>query len=184
MSKLEELIAELCPDGVEWKPLGELATINRGVRVTKDILAQIGSIPVYQNSLTPLGFFEKANRKANTTFVISAGGAGQIGFSNIAFWAADDCFTFDDTFNLLNKYIYYFLQTKQNFIDSRVRRGSIPRISRDIFEKIKIPLPPLPVQEEIVRILDTFTELTAELQARKKQYEYYRDRLLTFNEKS
>jgi type I restriction enzyme, S subunit len=47
-----------------------------------------------------------------------------------------------------------------------------------------MPLPPLPVQEEIVRILDTFTELTAELQARKKQYEYYRDRLLTFNEKS
>ena len=59
MSKLQELIQELCPDGVEYKKLGEVATVNRGVRVTRDILNKEGKIPVYQNSLTPLGYFDK-----------------------------------------------------------------------------------------------------------------------------
>ncbi|MBR6144011.1 MAG: restriction endonuclease subunit S [Treponema sp.] len=186
MSKLDELIKELCPNGVEYKTLGEVATINRGVRVTRDMLQIDGKIPVYQNALTPLGYFDKSNRKSYTTFVISAGAAGQIGFSDVEFWAADDCFTFEDLQNCNSKYIYYFLKTKQTFIDSRVRRGSIPRISRDVFEKFEIPVPPLEVQDEIVRILDKFTsleaELEAELEARRKQYEYYRDSLLTFGD--
>ncbi len=191
MSRLDELIKELCPDGVEYKTLGEVATINRGVRVTRDMLQIDGKIPVYQNALTPLGYFDKSNRKAFTTFVISAGAAGQVGFSDVDFWAADDCYTFDNLNGLNGKYLYYFLQTKQSYIDSRVRKGSIPRISRDNFEKLSVPVPPLPVQEEIVRILDSFTSLTAELinelaaeiEARKKQYEYYRDKLLSFERK-
>lgn len=179
-------------DSVEWKTLGNISTVNRGIRVTRDMLSTEGSIPVYQNALAPLGYFEKSNRKKDTTFVISAGAAGQIGYSGIDFWAADDCFTFDDTNNVLSKYIFYFLQTKQTYIDSRVRRGSIPRISRDVFEKMKIPLPKIEVQKRIVDILDRFESLTtdikaglsAEIEARHKQYEYYRDKLLTFKRKS
>lgn len=76
--------------------LGEVAKINRGIRVTRDMLVSEGEIPVYQNALTPLGYFDKSNRKKDTTFVISAGAAGQIGYSPIDFWAADDCFTFDE----------------------------------------------------------------------------------------
>lgn len=179
-------------DSVEWKTLGDISTVNRGIRVTRDMLSTEGSIPVYQNALAPLGYFEKSNRKKDTTFVISAGAAGQIGYSGIDFWAADDCFTFDDTNNVLSKYIFYFLQTKQTYIDSRVRRGSIPRISRDVFEKMKIPLPKIEVQKRIVDILDRFESLTtdikaglpAEIEARHKQYEYYRDKLLTFKRKS
>ena len=171
--------------------LGEIAKINRGVRVTRDMLDENGSIPVYQNSLAPLGYFEKSNRKGNTTFVISAGAAGQIGYSDIDFWSADDCFTFDEVNSAINKYIYYFLQTKQAFIDSRVRRGSIPRISREVFEKLEIQLPTLEEQERIVKILDRFDSLCndissglpAEIEARQKQYEYYRDKLLMFKEK-
>ena len=169
--------------------LGEIAKINRGVRVTRDMLDENGSIPVYQNSLAPLGYFEKSNRKGNTTFVISAGAAGQIGYSDIDFWSADDCFTFDEVNSAINKYIYYFLQTKQAFIDSRVRRGSIPRISREVFEKLEIQLPTLEEQKRIVKILDRFDSLCndissglpAEIEARRKQYEYYRDKLLTFD---
>lgn len=185
MSKLQELIRELCPNGVEYKKLGEISIINRGVRVTRDMLSKEGTIPVYQNALTPLGYFEKSNRKKDTTYVISAGAAGQIGYSAIDFWAADDCFTFDDVNGIYSKYIYYFLQTKKSFIASNVRRGSIPRISRAVFSKLEIPVPPLEVQKEIVRILDNFTtlaaELQAELQARQEQYEYYRNKLLTFS---
>ena len=183
MSKLDELIQKYCPNGVEYKPLGEVCEIVRGVRVTREILSENGTIPVYQNALTPLGYFDKSNRKGYKTFVIGAGAAGKIGFSDIDFWAADDCYTFDDLKELNDKFLFYFLQTKQSYIDSRIRKGSIPRISRDNFEKIQIPLPPLPVQEEIVRILDKFTELTNELTneltLRRKQYEHYRDALLT-----
>ena len=171
--------------------LGDVATLTRGVRVTRNMLDNEERIPVYQNALIPLGYFNKSNRKRNTAFVISAGAAGQIGYSAIDFWAADDCFTFDDLKGVLSKYIFYFLQTKQSFIDSRVRRGSVPRISRKIFEDITIPLPPLSVQQRIVKILDRFDSLCndissgipAEIEARKKQYEYYRDKLLTFYKK-
>ena len=172
----------------EYKRLGEIATINRGTRVTRDILSENGEFPVYQNALTPLGFFNKSNRIANTTFVISAGAAGQVGFSNVDFWAADDCFTFDNLKDVDSKFIFHFLKTKQNYINSRVRRGSIPRISRDVFNNLEIPLPPLEIQERIVKVLDNFDAicsdlkigLPAEIEARKKQYEYYRDLLLRF----
>ena len=181
MSKIDNMIAKLCPNGVEYKALGDVSKINRGVRVTRDMLATDGKIPVYQNALTPLGYFDKSNRKAYSVYLIGAGAAGKIGFSDIEFWAADDCYTFDDLNQIDDKFLYYFLQTQQNYIDTRVRKGSIPRISRDVFEKIKVPVPPLEVQREIVQVLDSFTMLTAELSARKKQYEYYRDQLLSFN---
>ena len=178
-------------DDVERKSLGEISTINRGVRVTRDMLSSECIIPVYQNALAPLGYFDKSNRTKDTTFVISAGAAGQIGYSGIDFWAADDCFTFDNNKDAISKYIFYFLQTKQSYIDSRVRRGSIPRISRDVFAKLSIPLPSLEKQKHIVAILDRFESLCnditsglpAEIEARQKQYEYYRDKLLTFKRK-
>ena len=82
--------------------------------------------------------------------------------------------------------------TKQNYLLSKVRKASIPRLSPSIIKDLEIPLPPLPVQEEIVRILDRFNTLTtditaglpAEIEARRKQYEYYRDQLLTFEKKA
>ena len=75
--------------------------------------------------------------------------------------------------------------SKQHYLLSKVRKASIPRLSPSVIKDLEIPLPPLPVQEEIVRILDAFTELQAELQAelqkRKQQYNYYLDNLLSFN---
>lgn len=80
------------------------------------------------------------------------------------------------------RYLYHFLQT----VDvTPLIHGNIPKLTGKDFKNISIPVPPPPVQEEIVRILDSFTSLaaplTAELQARQKQYEYYRDQLLTFD---
>ena len=185
MSKLDDMINRLCPDGVEVVKLGEVCEIKRGVRVVKKELLEKGEIPVYQNSLTPLGYNHSANYPANTTFVISAGAAGEIGYSNIPFWAADDCLCISSPNNMNNKYIYYFLKSNGNKIKSRVRKASIPRLSRTVIDNIEIPLPPLEVQNEIVRILDHFTQLEAELEAeldcRKRQYEYYRDQLLNFD---
>ena len=186
MSRLDELIAELCPDGVEYKNLEEIASINRGVRVVRSQLSAEGGYPVYQNSLTPLGYYEQSNCPENTPFVISAGAAGDIGFSTIPFWAADDCLHIQGGECADNRYLFHVLLWLQSSIYSRVRKASIPRLSRTVIERLRVPVPPLEVQREIVRVLDNFTflsaelsaELLAELSARRKQYEYYSQQLL------
>lgn len=190
MTKLNELIQQLCPDGVEYKKLKNAVSIERGKRVVKSQLSQINGFPVYQNSLIPLGYHTECNYPANTTFIIMAGAAGEIGYSKESFWAADDCFSVVCPEEVSNRYIYHILLHKQEVLRSKVRKASIPRLSRNALDEIIVPLPPIEVQREIVRILDDFTEqteqlkasLTAELTARKKQYEYYRDKLLTFGD--
>ena len=188
MSKLDELLRELCPNGVKYKKLVDAVSIERGKRVVRSQLSIRGKYPVYQNSLTPLGYHTDYNYNANTTFIIVAGAAGEIGFSDKAFWAADDCLTVVCPENVLNRYIYHLLLNNQNQLASKVRKASIPRLSRSAIENLVIPLPHLDVQREIVRMLDSYTEsvvelqrqLTAELTARKTQYAYYRDKLLQY----
>ena len=184
MSRLDELIAELCPNGIEYRTLGQVVSIERGKRLVRDQLADTGMYPVYQNSMTPLGYHTEYNYPANTAFIIGAGAAGEIGFSQVDFWAADDCFPMVCNERISSRYLYHVLLRIQPQIKSKVRKASIPRLSRNAIEKLKLPVPPLEVQREIVHILDSFTlltaELTAELTARKKQYDFYRDKLLTF----
>jgi type I restriction enzyme S subunit len=194
MSYMEKLL-----DGVqvEWRALGEVAEIQRGRRLIKSELQEVGNYAVFQNSMTPLGYYHESNVKSDTTFIISAGAAGEIGYSNVDFWAADDVYYFLTPENLKSKFLYYFLLTQQTKLLAQVRRASVPRLSKTTFEKLQIPIPcpenpakSLEIQAEIVRILDAFTELTAELiaelnaelAARKKQYNYYRDQLLSFEE--
>ncbi|MDY0216707.1 MAG: restriction endonuclease subunit S [Bacteroidales bacterium] len=173
---------------VEWKTLGEVISLQRGKRLVKSQLEDTGNYAVYQNSMTPLGYYHESNVIANTTFIICAGAAGEIGFSDVPYWAADDvhsCITPD---GIKNKFVYYCLLTQQHKISSQVRRASIPRLSKSVLEKLQIPIPPLKEQERIVSILDKFETLTnsiseglpKEIELRQKQYEYYRDMLLTF----
>ena len=167
---------------VEWKKLGEVCELERGVRVIKKDLKQEGLIPVYQNSLTPLGYFDKSNYPENTPFVICAGAAGEVGFCSKPFWAADDCTCIMCSSAANNKYIYYCLLVNQHTLKSQVRKASVPRLSKDVIGKLLIPIPSLPEQNRIVGILDTFTasidNLKQQIAQRRKQYEYYRDQLL------
>ena len=178
MNKLYLLLKDFCPNGVEYQELAHAVSIERGKRVVREQLDETGLYPVYQNSLTPLGYHSQWNYPAETTFLIVAGAAGEIGYSTCNFWAADDCFPLVCGENLSSRYLYHVMLWLQPTILSRVRKASIPRLSRDSIERLTIPVPPIEVQHEIVRILDTFTELTAELTARKQQYEYYRNKLL------
>jgi type I restriction enzyme S subunit len=176
---------------VEWKELGEAINLQRGKRLIKSQLEETGEYAVYQNALTPLGYYHESNAKAFTTFVICAGAAGEIGFSDVNFWAADDITFCIAPNNINNKFVYYYLQIQQHKIMSQVRRASVPRLSKDVLVKIKIPIPSLEEQNRIVSILDKFDILTTsigdglpkEIELRKKQYEYYRDLLLTFPKK-
>ena len=179
MSEITELIAELCPDGVEWNRLGDVANIKRGTRVVKKNLSASEGYPVFQNSLTPLGYHTDFNEPAGTTFVICAGAAGDIGYSESEYWGADDCYSIECSEELDNKYALHALLRSQQALKAQVRKASIPRLSKDVVSRLEIPIPPLKVQHEIVRILDSFNELEAELEARKAQYVFYRDKLLS-----
>ena len=188
MSRLRELMEELCPDGVEYRKLGDVVSVCRGVRVVRAELQVVGKYPVYQNSLIPMGYYDKENCIAGTAFIIGAGAAGDIGYSDVPFWAADDCFYFVCEENMDARFLYHVLLGQETFIRGKVRKASIPRLSRNVVEKMVIPVPPLEIQNEIVKLLDDFTELTAELTEqlmteltlRKKQYNFYRDSLLNF----
>ena len=189
-SKVKKLIEMIQTASVEWKPLGEVVPISRGKRLVRSQLQDNGQYPVYQNSLQPLGFYDDQNCRAYMTFVIAAGAAGEIGFSDIEFWAADDCYYFDCPKEILHdKFLYYFLLSERHQLTSQIRKASVPRLGRVSIEKIKIPIPSLEIQQKIVKILDKFTELEATLEAtleaelalRKRQYQYYRDFLLDFD---
>ncbi|MDD6025013.1 MAG: restriction endonuclease subunit S [bacterium] len=186
MSKLQELIDRLCPDGVEFKPLGEVCEIKRGERVTKNQVNNIGSYPVISGGVTPMGYLEKFNREANTITVAQYGTAGFVNWQDKRFWANDICYSLFPADVLDNRFLYYFLKNSSPIIDKLVNRDAVPfHLPQNNISNISIPIPPLEVQDEIVKILDRFAdyaaELQVELQARRLQYEYYRNLLLTFN---
>lgn len=191
MNKLKELIQKLCSNGVEYKTIKETVGLNRGKRLTKSELLEESNTEfkyaVYHGSKdTPLGFYNNFNAPKGTTIVVNTGGIGGVKYIGENFWCSDGSFWLGKTNNINEKYLYYCLSGYEDYFSSKKRIGGVPTIDKSIVENFSIPVPPLEVQEEIVRILDKFTtleaELEAELTARKKQYEYYRRKLLTFSE--
>ena len=205
MSKLDELIAELCPRGVEFCKL---------LDVCDDIIVPMrdrpkdlsGPIPwcriedkegqYFNGSLSGLGVSEETIKKMNLK-VFPVGTVICSCSASIGAYAINtQPLITNQTFiglvcgkELFNKYLLYYMETQTAYLLSQASTGTIPYISRKKFEEMPVPVPPLEVQREIVRILDNFTELTEELTeklteeltARKKQYEYYRDVLLNKN---
>ena len=177
-------------NNVNIKSLEEIVEIKRGRRLVRKELSGTGRYAVFQNSMTPLGYFDNCNVDGDSTFIISAGAAGEIGYSSVDFWAADDIYYFIPNTMVCSKYLYYFLLTKQSAIKGQIRRASVPRLAKSAFAKIQIPVPSLAEQHRIVSILDKFDTLTAsiseglpkEIELRRKQYEYYRNQLLSFPE--
>ncbi len=169
---------------VEWKPLGEVATIKRGRRVTKRDLSPEKKYPVYSGGVTPMGYFENYNEDENTITVVKYGTAGFVNFITEKFWANDVCYCIKPSAILSNKYLFYILKNNQNHINSLATDAIPAHLPTEEINGLQIPIPSLDIQKGIVRILDTFTELTAELSAeltaRKRQYEYYQDVSLTF----
>lgn len=181
MSRLNELIQELCPDGVEFIMLIDICKITIGEFVHKNKQTEEGKYPVFNGGKNHTGYYEEFNNDGNKV-IISARGANA-GYVNRVFtryWAGNSCYSIsplnDNYLNWL--FLYYSLKNEEKKFMGNQQTGSIPAISKKQIEQIKIPVPPLDVQNEIVRILDTFTshaaELQAELQARKEQYDYYK----------
>ena len=210
MTKLEKLLQELCPEGVVYKTLGEIATdVFRGAGIKRDQVRETGTPCVrYGEIYTTYGvWFENCVSHTDETLLTSKKyfGYGDILFAITgesvediakccAYIGHETCLAGGDIVVLKHnedpKYLSYTLSTldaqkqkSKGKVKSKVVHSSVPDI-----KAIRIPVPPLPVQREIVRILDNFAELTAELTAeliaRKQQYACYRDKLLSTNNSS
>lgn len=182
MSKLQELIKKLCPDGVEFRKLGEVCKIMNG----KDYKhLNNGIYPVY-GSGGIMNYVDNFVYDKPSVLLPRKGSIGNVFYVDSPFWTVDTIYwTRINTNFIIPKFLYYYIKT-QNLEGKNTAIGAVPSLTQSVLNKIEIPLPPLEVQSEIVRILDTFTahtaELQAELQARKEQFEYYRNKLLTFDE--
>ena len=206
MSKLQELIRELCPDGVEYRKLGEIGTFTRGNGLQKKDFTESGVGCIHYGQIyTYYGTWAiktitycsprlaKKLRIAHKGDIVIATTSENVEdvCKAVAWLGDDDIVVSGDAYifahNQNPKYVSYIFQT-QAFFDFKRKNQTgtkVIRVSGESLAKFEIPVPPIPVQEEIVRILDHFSdlaaELQAELQARREQYEYYRNKLLTFN---
>ena len=184
MSKLQELINKLCPNGVEYLNLGDVCEFKRGKALSSKNVIK-GPVPVMAGGQKPSCYHNTPNRSGDT--IVVAGSGAYAGF--VTYWKipifVSDAFSVHPNDRLLTKYVFYYLKNFQEKIHATKKGAGVPHVHGSDIAKFSIPVPPIEVQEEIVRILDSFSdyaaELQAELQARKQQYEYYRNLLLTFN---
>ena len=182
MSRLDELIAKLCPNGVEYKELHEILTIKNG-RDYKQF--GVGNIPVY-GSGGIMTYIDHFVYDKPSVLIPRKGSIDKLYYVEGPFWNVDTIFYTDiDEKQVIPRYVYFCLQMKH--LEQYNTAGGVPSLTQKVLNKVKLPVPPLEVQREIVHILDSFTlltaELTAELTARKKQYEYYQNKLLKFDNK-
>ena len=206
MSKLQELIDKLCPNGVEFKPLAEVFEMRNGYTPSKNNpdFWEGGTIPWFRmddirengrilsdsiQHITPSAIKGKGLFEANSFILATTATIGEHALI-IADSLANQRFTNlkvrKSLSNLLvTKFIYYYMFIVDDFCKRNTNVSGFASVDMDKLKKMPFPVPPIEVQEEIVRILDSFSdyaaELQAELQARKQQYEYYRNLLLTFN---
>lgn len=191
MSKLEELINKLCPNGVEFKTIEEICKITRGRVISKDYIRDnTGNYPVYSSQTENNGELGKILtydfNGEYLTWTTDGVNAGSVFYRDGKFSVTNVCGLLKITNSCINtKFLYYVLSVEApKYVNAGMGN---PKLMSNVMARIKVAVPPLEVQCEIVRILDNFTllsaELSAELSARQKQYEYYRDELLTFNKK-
>lgn len=185
MSRVEDLIQEYCPNGVEFQTLGNVL-INfdsKRIPITKSNRHK-GMYPYYgangiQDYVDGYIFDGTYLLVGEDGSVIKENGTPIINWASGKIWVNNHAHVLQSNSEKISlRFAYFYLQTVN--ISSFITGGTQPKLNQKNLNKIPFPIPPLPVQDEIVRILDSFTQLEAELEARRKQYEYYRDSLLSF----
>ncbi|GAA8922000.1 restriction endonuclease subunit S [Helicobacter pylori] len=188
--RLKSLLQTLAPKGVEFRKLGEVINILKGKQLNKELLLDYGEYPVMNGGIHASGYWNEYNTDY-PKIIISQGGAsaGYVNYMTSKFWAGAHCYAIELNSEKLNyKFLYYFLKNAQTILMKSQFGAGIPALNKADIETLTIPIPPLEIQQEIVKILDQFLALTtdllagipAEIEARKKQYEYYREKLLSF----
>ncbi|MGF0088228.1 restriction endonuclease subunit S [Streptococcus hyointestinalis] len=190
MTYIDELIKDNCPNGVEWKELGEICVVKTGRQINKTFIQNnLGRYPVVNSGKEPLGFVNVYNTEDDPIGITSRGaGVGYVSWNEGKYFRGNLNYssTIKDSNVILPKFLYYFLKNSSKAIENLCTFEGIPALNKSKLEMLKIPILPLKIQEEIVQILDKFTEyvteLTAELTDRQKQYSFYRDKLLSFED--
>ena len=216
MSRLSDMIKELCPDGVEYRWFEDCCEYVRGITYNKSNEARSDSEPVWRvlraNNITlssnTLNFddvklIEKTVRVKGDQFLtkgdilICAGSGSKEHIGKVAYIDEDMEYTFGGFMAVIrcnssidSRYLFHIFTSKLFllYLDTALNSSTINNLNFTVMKKFIFPVPPLPIQNEIVKLLDNFTELTAELTAelalRKKQYNFYRDSLLNFDQKN
>lgn len=191
MSRLDELIQELCPDGVEYKSIKQIADVTIGEFVHKSKQNDNAKYPVFNGGITNTGFYDEYNRTANK-IIISARGANA-GFVNRVFtnfWSGNSCYTISVEDNSVDwNYLYYWLKSKEKTLLNEQQKAGIPAVSKKQVEEFLSPIPPLNVQIKIVEFMDKMTKhalninsmCLSEINIRKKQFDYYSHKLFEVN---
>ena len=189
MSYIEKLLqgAE-----IEWKPLGDVAELKRGTSITKKTSTE-GKYPVISGGQQPAYYIDTFNRDGETITVAGSGAyAGFVMFWNEPIFVSDAFSIKADEKQILSRYIYHFLLNIQEKIHDLKAGGGVPHVYAKDVARFLVPIPcpdnptkSLEIQRKIVEILDKFTTLEAELEAeldcRRRQYEYYRNQLISFD---
>ena len=189
MNKLKELINELCPNGVKYKNIQELCKISRGKVMSKDFIkANAGEYPVYSSQTENNGELGKISTYdfdgEYLTWTTDGANAGSVFYRKGKFSVTNVCGLLEIKSKvMIPKFLYYVLSIEApKYVNAGMGN---PKLMSNVMAKIRVAVPPLEVQCEIVHILDDFTllsaELSAELKARQKQYEYYSEKLLNEN---
>ena len=207
MSQIDDLIAKLCPNGVDFRAIGDFGELVRGNGMPKADFVESGVGCIHYGQIyTYYGIWtaetksfvpaEKAEKLAKVDpgdLVITNTSENIEDVCKAVAWIGETQIVTGGHATVLkhdqnSKYLSYYLQTPHFFAEKKKHATGtkVIDVSAKSLAKIRIPVPPLEVQREIVKVLDTFTqleaELEAELEARRRQYKYYRDALLTFGE--
>ena len=170
-------------EGVEMKTLGEILQVKKGDYITKKE-AKEGIFPVILGGKEPAYFIDRYNHTGKAIVISRSGAsAGYVSFWDEPIFVTDG-FLIEPKDNVSIEYLYYLLKSKQRELHGAQKGGAIPHVTPAIIEAIDTALPDKLTQQRIVSILDTFEasiqNLEAQLSQREKQYEYYRNKLLTF----
>ena len=187
MSRINDLIKEMCPNGVIYKKYGDVFEIKTGKGITTKEATDDGLYLIISGGTRPMGYYHSYNRDENVVTVSRVGAnAGYVNFITEKFYLNDKCFSIipKDEFVecFIPKYIYHYTKNIENKIMELQSEGGVPTINTQKVSNLLIPMLPIDIQLEIITILDKFGELEAELEAelevRKIQYEFWRGNLI------
>lgn len=184
MSKIDEMLKN---EKVEWKKLGDVCEIKTGKTISKAFIAKNkGDYPVINSGKEPLGYVNTWNTEDDPIGITSRGaGVGSITYQDGKYYRGNLNYsvTIKDKTNLNFRFLYHLLLNRQSYIHNLCTYNGIPALNASELKTLELPIPSLKIQEKIAKTLDKFTnyviELQSELQSRNRQYEYYRDKLLS-----
>ncbi|KFA40884.1 restriction endonuclease subunit S [Xylella fastidiosa subsp. multiplex] len=183
MSRIDELIAALCPEGVGFKTLGEIFDMKAGKFISSNEISKNQDehflYPCYGGNGIR-GFVRQNNQEGKYILIGRVGACGNVKRTHGKFFVTDNAVICDSKVEVDIDWAFHLLSVMN--LNQYAMKSAQPVLAVRTIEQVKVPLPPLEVQRQIVKVLDTFTTLEAELEARRRQYQYYRDALLTFGE--